>query len=94
MVAMNPLKEMIPSNKKRRGWNVLDQKGERTIVGSVHKSTLRVVFTKRLYKSMIPQGVSDVGDVKTNREIGAIGGWNMIFKGERDLHSAAGVGLR
>ena len=94
MVAMNPLKEMIPSIKKRRGWNVLDQKGERAVTGSVHESTLRVVFTKGLYELMIPQGISDIGDIKTNREIGTIGSWNMIFEGERDLHSAAGEGLR
>ena len=46
MVAMNPLKEMIPSNKKRRGWNVLNQKGKGAIIGSMDESTLRVVFTK------------------------------------------------
>ena len=40
MVAMNPLKEMIPSNKKRRGWNVLNQEGERAIIGSMYESTL------------------------------------------------------
>ena len=94
MVAINPLKEMIPSNKKRRAWNVLNQEGEGTVVGSVNKSSLRVVFTERLYESMIPQGVSDIGDIKTNGEIGAIGSRDMIFKGERDLHSAAGKGLR
>ena len=94
MVAMNPLKEMIPSNKKRRGWNVLNQKGERAVIGSMYESTLRVVFTKRLYKLMIPQGISDVGDVKTNREIRTIWSRDMIFEGERDLHSAAGKGLR
>ena len=94
MVAMNPLKEMIPSNKKRRSWNILDQEGERAIIDSVHESTPRVVFTKRLYKSMIPQGISDIGDIKADREIGAIGSGNMIFKGEGDLHSAAGEGLQ
>ena len=94
MVAMNPLKEMIPSNKKRRGWNILNQKGEGAVIGSMYESTLRVVFTKRLYESMIPQGISDIGDVKTNGEIGAIGSRDMIFEGERDLHSAAGKGLR
>ena len=94
MVAMNPLKEMIPSNKKRRCWNVLDQKGERAVIGSMYESTLRVVFTKGLYESMIPQGISDIGDVKTYGEIGTIGSRNMIFEGERDLHSAASEGLR
>ena len=94
MVAMNPLKEMIPGNKKRRGWNVLNQKGERTVIGSMYESTLRVVFTKRLYKSMIPQGISDIGDVKTKKEIGTIWSRDMIFEGERDLHSAAGKGLQ
>ena len=94
MVAINPLKEMIPSNKKGRAWNVLNQKGERAVVGSMDKSSLRVVFTERLYESMIPQGISDIGDIKTDGEVGAIGSWNMIFKGERDLHSAAGKGLR
>ena len=94
MVAMNPLKEMIPSNKKRRGWNVLDQKGERAVIGSMYESTLRVVFTKRLYESMIPQGISDISDIKTNGEIGTIGSRDMIFESEGDLHSAAGKGLR
>ena len=93
MVAMNPLKEMIPSNKKRRSWNVLNQKGERAIIGSMYESTLRVVFTKRLYESMIPQGISDISDIKRNREIRAIGSRDMIFEGERNLHSAAGKGL-
>ena len=92
MVAINPLKEMIPSNK-RRGWNVLNQKGDRAIIGSMYESTLRVVFTKRLYESMIPQGISDIGNVKTNGEIRTIGSRDMIFEGERDLHSAAGKGL-
>ena len=81
MVAMNPLKEMIPSNKKRRGWNVLNQKGERAIISSMYKSTLRVVFAKRLYESMIPQGISDISDIKTNREVGAVWSGDMIFEG-------------
>ena len=94
MVAINPLEEMIPSNKKRRAWNVLNQEGERAVVGSMYESSLRVVFTERLYESMIPQGISDIGDIKTNGEVGAVGSRDMIFKGERDLHSAAGEGLR
>ena len=94
MVAMNPLKEMIPSNKKRRAWNVFNKKGERAVIGSMYESTLRVVFTKRLYKTMIPQGISDVLDVKTNGEIGAIWSRDMIFEGKRDLHSVAGEGLQ
>ena len=93
-MAMNPLKEMVTSNKKRRGWYLLDKKGERPIVGLMHESTLRVVFTKRLYEAVIPQGISDIRDVKADWEIGAIGGWDMIFEGERDLHSVAGKGLR
>ena len=93
-MAMNPLKEMIPSNKKRRGWYVLDEKGEGAIVGSMYKSTLRVVFTERLYEAMIPQGISNVRDVKAKGEIRAIGCWNMIFECEGNLHSAAGKGLR
>ena len=92
-MAMNPLKEMIPSNKERRGWYVLNEKGEGLIISPMYEPALRVVFTERLYESMIPQGISDVRDVKTDREIRAIGGWDMIFKGERDLHSAAGKGL-
>ena len=91
---MNPLKEMIPSNKKRRGWYVLNEKGEGSIIGSMYESTLRVVFTERLYEAMIPQGISDVRDVKADREVRAIGGWDVIFESERNLHSAAGKGLR
>ena len=34
-----------------------------------------------------------VRDIKVNGNIGAVGGWNVFFKGERDLHSAAGKGL-
>ena len=91
---MNPLKEMIPSNKKRRGWYVLNKEGEWAIVGSMYESTLRVVFTEGLYESMIPQGISDVRDIVADRKVGAIGGWNVIFESERDLHPAAGKGLR
>ena len=93
-MAMNPLEEMVTSNKKRRGWYVLDEKGEGSIIGSMYESTLRIVFTKRLYEAMVPQGISNVRDVIVDWEVGAIGGWNVIFEGERDLHSAAGKGLR
>ena len=91
---MNPLKEMVTSNKKRRGWYVLNEEGERSIIGSMNESTLRVVFTKRLYETMIPQGVSYVRYGKTDRNVGAVGGRDMILEGERYLHSAAGKGLR
>ena len=93
-MAMNPLKEMVTSNKKRRGWYVLNEKGEWPIIGSVYESTLRVVFTKRLYEAVIPQRVLNIRDIKADRKIRAIGGWDVIFEGERDLHSAAGKGLR
>ena len=91
---MNPLKEMVTSNEKRRGWYVLDEKGEGSIIGSMYESTLRIVFSKRLDEAMIPQGISNVRDVIAEWEVRAIGGWNVIFEGERDLHSAAGKGLR
>ena len=91
---MNPLKEMIPSNKKGRRWYVLNEKGEGSVIGSMYESTLRVVFAKRLYEAMIPQGISNVRDIKMNRKIRVIGGRNVVFKGEGDLHSAAGKGLR
>ena len=90
---MNPLEEMITSNKKRRGWYVLDEKGERPIIGSMDESTLRVVFTKRLYKSVIPQGISNVRYGKSDRNVRGVGGRDVIFEGERYLHSAAGKGL-
>ena len=91
---MNPLKEMVTSNKKRRGWYVLNEKGEGSIIGSMNESTLRVVFTKRLYETVIPQGVSNVRYGKADWNVGAVGGRDMILEGERDLHSAAGKGLR
>ena len=90
---MNPLKEMVTSNKKRRGWYILDEKGEGSIIGSLYESTLRIVFTKRLYEAMIPQGILNIRYVIADWEVRAIGGWNVIFEGERDLHSAAGKGL-
>ena len=91
---MYPLKEMIPSNKKGRRWYVLNKEGERAIIGSVYESLLRVVFTKRLYEVMIPQGISNVRDSKTNREIRAVGSGDMVFESKGDLHSVAGKGLR
>ena len=93
-MAMNPLKEMIPSNKKGRRWYVLNEKGEGSVIGSVYEYTLRVVFTKRLYEAMIPQGISNVRDIKTNGKVRMIGGRNVVFEGKGDLHSAAGEGLR
>ena len=91
---MNPLKEMIPSNKKGRSGYVLDEEKEGSVIGTMNESPFRIVFTKRLYESMIPKGVTGIRDVKMNREIGTIGGRDMIFESERDLHSAAGKGLR
>ena len=93
-MAMNPLKEMIPSNKKGRRWYVLDEKREGAVIGLMNKSSLRVVFTKRLYEMMIPQGISEIREIETNREIGAVGSWDMIFESKRDSHSVAGKGLR
>ena len=92
-MAMNPLKEMVTSNKKR-GWYVLNEKGKWPIIGSVYESTLRVVFTKRLYEAVIPQRISNIRNVKADRGVRAIGGRDVILEGERDLHSAAGKGLR
>ena len=91
---MNPLKEMITSNKKRRGWYVLNEEDERSIIGAVDESTLRVVFTKRLYEPVIPQGISNVRYRKADRDVGGVGSRDMILEGERYLHSAAGRGLR
>ena len=92
-MAMNPLKEMILSNKKGRRWYVLNEKGEGTVVGSVYESALRVVFTERLYETMVPQGILEIRDVKTDRKVRAVGGRDVVFKSEGDLHSAAGKGL-
>ena len=72
-MAMNPLKEMIPCNKKGRRWYVLNEKGGGAVIGSAYESALRVVFTERLYEAMIPQGVSEIRDVKTDRKIRAVG---------------------
>ena len=94
MIAMNPLKEMIPSNKKRRGWYVLNKKGEGSIVGPMYESALRVVFSKRLNETIVPQRVTKIRDFEMDREVRAIGGRDMIFESERDLHSVAGKGLR
>ena len=85
---------MIPSNKKGRRWYVLNEEGEWAIIGSVYESPFRVVFTKRLYEAMIPQGISNVRDTKSNRKIRAVGSGNVVFESEGDLHSAAGKGLR
>ena len=94
MIAMNPLKEMVTSNENRRGWNVLDEEGERAIVGSMDESTLGEVFTERLYEALIPQGISNVRYGKSDGDVGVIGSGDMILEGERYLHSAAGKGLR
>ena len=87
-MAMNPLKEMIPSNKKGRRWHVLNEKGEGSVIGSVYESTLRVVFTKRLYEAMILQGISNVRDIKTYRKVRVIRGRNVVFEGKGDLQQA------
>ena len=94
MIAMNPLKEMVTSNKQRRGWYVLNKKREGTIVGLMNESPLGEVFTERLYKAMVPQGISDVRYRKADGNVGVVGGRNVILEGERYLHSAAGKGLR
>ena len=91
---MNPLEEMITSNKKRRGWYVLDEKSERPIISSMDESTLRVVFPKGLYEPMIPQGISNIRYREAYRNVGGVGSRDMILEGERYLHSAAGKGLR
>ena len=91
---MNPLKEMVTSNKQRRGWYVLNEKGEGTIIGSINKSTFGVVFTERLYEAVVPQGVPNIRYGKADGNVGAIGGRDVILEGERYLHSAAGKGLR
>ena len=72
----------------------MDKKGEGSIIGSMNESTLRVVFTKRLYEPVIPQGISNVRYGKADRNVGAVGGRDMILEGEWYLHSAAGKGLR
>ena len=91
---MNPLKEMVTSNKKRRGWNVLNEEGEGSIIGLMNESTLRVVFTERLYEAVIPQGVSNIRYGKSDGNVGAVGGRDVVLEGKRYLHSAAGKGLR
>ena len=91
---MNPLKEMVTSNENRRSGYVLNKESEGSIVSSMNESTLGVVFTKGLDKTMIPQGISNVSYGIANRNVGAVGGRDMILEGERYLHSAAGKGLR
>ena len=59
----------------------------------MNESTLGVVFAKRLYKAVIPQGVSNIRYGKADGNVRAIGGRDMILEGERYLHSAAGKGL-
>ena len=60
----------------------------------MNESALRVVFTKRLYEAVIPQGVPNISYGKSDGNIGAIGSGDVILEGERYLHSAAGEGLR
>ena len=91
---MNPLKEMVTSNENRRSGYVLNEKGEGVIIGPMYESTLRVVFTKRLDETMIPQGISNISYGEADWDVGAVGGRDVIFEGERYLHSAAGKGLR
>ena len=91
---MNPLKEMVTSNENRRSGYVLNEKGEGTVIGPMNESTLRVVFTKRLDETMIPQGISNVSYGKADWNVGAVGGRDMVLEGKRYLHSAAGKGLR
>ena len=91
---MNPLKEVITSNENRRSGNVLYEEGEGAVIGPMNKSTLRVVFTKRLDKTMIPQRISNISNGKADGNIGAIGSRDVVLEGERYLHSAAGKGLR
>ena len=90
---MNPLKEMVTSNENRRGRNVLDEEGERAIIGSMDESSLREVFTERLYETLIPQGISNIRNGKSDGDIGVIGSGDVILEGKRYLHSAAGKGL-
>ena len=91
---MNPLKEMVTSNENRRRGYVLDEEGEGAIISPMNESTLRVVFTKRLDETMVPQGISNISYGVANGDVGAVGGRDVIFEGERYLHSAAGKGLR
>ena len=93
-MTMNPLKEMVTSNENRRSGYVLNEKGEGSVIGPMNESTLRVVFTKRLDETMIPQGISNISYGKTDRNVGAVGGRDVILESERYLHSAAGKGLR
>ena len=59
----------------------------------MNESALGVVFTERLYKAVVPQGVPNIRYRKANGNEGAIGGRDVILEGERYLHSAAGKGL-
>ena len=43
---------------------------------------------------VVPQGVPKVRKIKANGDVGAVGSGNMVFEGERYLHSAAGKGLQ
>ena len=72
----------------------MNEEGERSVIGLMNESTLRVVFTKRLYEAMVPQGVSNVRYRKSDWDVRVIGGRDMFLEGERYLHSAAGKGLR
>ena len=52
-MAMNPLKEMIPSNKKGRRWYVLNKKGEGTVIGLVYESCQEYVYMVHLFPSLL-----------------------------------------
>ena len=43
---------------------------------------------------IIPQGISEIREIKTDGDIGAVGSRDMIFDGERYLHSVAGKSLQ
>ena len=60
----------------------------------MNESALRIVFAKRLYKAVIPQGVSNIRYGKSDGNVGTIGSRDVILEGKRYLHSAAGKGLR
>ena len=91
---MYPLKEMVTSNENRRSGYVLYEEGEGSVIGPMNESTLRIVFTKRLDETMIPQRISNISYGIAYWNVGAVGGRDVILEGERYLHSAAGKGLR
>ena len=64
------------------------------VIGSMNEPALRVVFAKRLYETVVPQGVPNIRYGKADGNVGAIWGRDVILEGERYLHSAAGKGLQ